>query len=61
MTALSVAFWSKRVAASMVENRPADGLIPIVVAGAVTIGVALLADYAGAPPNPCGSAHLRSE
>ena len=40
-----IAVWSTRVAASMVENLPADGLFPIVVAAGVTIGVALLAAY----------------
>jgi len=40
-----IAVWSKRVAASMVENLPADSLFPIVVGAVATIGVALVAAY----------------
>jgi ABC-type antimicrobial peptide transport system permease subunit len=40
-----VAIWSKRVAAGMVENLPADSLFPIAVAAAGTVVVALLAAF----------------
>jgi putative ABC transport system permease protein len=40
-----IAFWSKRIAASMVENLPADSLLPILTAVVILIGVALFAAY----------------
>ena len=39
------AFWSKRLAASMLENLSSGGALPIVVAAAAVIAVALLAAY----------------
>jgi len=40
-----VAFWSKQVAATRLENLPSGGLVPIAVAAAAMIAVALLAAY----------------
>jgi putative ABC transport system permease protein len=40
-----VAFWSKRVAASMLENLAADSPFPVVVAVVATMAVAVLAAY----------------
>ena len=40
-----MAIWSRRVAAGIVDNPPADSPFPIIVATAATIGVALLAAY----------------
>ncbi len=39
------AFWSKRVAASMLENLPAGGVVPIGLAAGAMIAVALMAAY----------------
>jgi predicted permease len=39
------AFWSKRLAATMLEKLPAGGVLPIGVAAAAMIAVALLAAY----------------
>jgi hypothetical protein len=40
-----VAFWTTRIAASTVDNLPADSLVPIVAAIVGTIGVSLLAAW----------------
>jgi len=40
-----VAFWSKRFAASVVENLPVEGAFPITVAAVAMIAVAMLAAY----------------
>jgi ABC-type antimicrobial peptide transport system permease subunit len=39
------AFWSTRLAASIVENLPARGAVPIAAAAAALIAVALVAAY----------------
>jgi putative ABC transport system permease protein len=40
-----IALWSKRVAASVLENLASGGAVPIAVAGIAMIVVALLAAY----------------
>jgi ABC-type antimicrobial peptide transport system permease subunit len=40
-----VAFWTTRIAASTVDNPPADSLVPTVAAIVGTIGVSLLAAW----------------
>jgi putative ABC transport system permease protein len=40
-----VAFWAKRVAASLIPNLPVAGPLPIVVAAVIMIGVGLIAAY----------------
>src|SRR5258708_21182866 len=44
------ACWSNRAAASIVENQPAGGLLPIGVACAAMIAVAIVAAYVPARP-----------
>jgi ABC-type antimicrobial peptide transport system permease subunit len=40
-----IAVWTKRVAATMVDNLPADNIFPIVAAAIGTIAVSLLAAW----------------
>lgn len=54
-----LAFWSKRAAASMLENLPADSLSPVLVAIAATLVVASAAAYVPTRIDPLSA--LRSE
>ena len=45
LVGLPIVIWSKRVAASLIENLPVEGAVPIALTALAMIGVALLAAY----------------
>ena len=40
-----LAFWGKRIAASLIPDLPVTGRLPIVIAAAIMIAVGLIAAY----------------
>jgi ABC-type antimicrobial peptide transport system permease subunit len=45
LVGLPIVIWSKRVAASLIENLPVEGVVPIALTALAMIGLALLAAY----------------